>query len=324
MKRSLLRLFFAAIVASSVTLVPRVATASPSTVPVAVGVSGALLAGRSGTVYAFHVKDDRAAALEIDAASKRVLREFMLGSVAESARVVRATRVKDRVFVVVGITSGDDSEVVLFRLAPDLSVESREVIGHGTMPSIDGDAATGLVVTGFFEERLPISGPEGRVIVLAPPTNVLHVQTREAATSKLVGSRMFRGADGSLLSPHGVPARAAHAVAIHDGRVVLALPMRRACRIVTAKLPLLEPEGERSLEWPLEPAASFRLHHVAGGVVAIGRDRPDVVSVAGRPAPKPGFGSLVEASDDVVEAWGAIHRLEKNEDGAPVIVSTKP
>ena len=205
-------------------------------------------------------------------------------AMGEDFPVVRTARLGDRTFVVAGARSGDDDPIVLFRLAPDLSVEARLEIGHGAMPSIDGDPATGLVVLGFFEERPPNAAPEGRVIVLSPPTKVMHVQVRAASTLALVGSRMFRGADGSLLSPHAMPERAAHAVAIHGGTVVLALPLRRACRIVTAKLPLLEVQDDRSLAWPLEPFASFTLHHAGRGIVAVGGDHDVATPVAGRPS----------------------------------------
>ncbi len=270
-----------------------------------------------GTLLVFHVgASHEAAAFEWDIALARAVSRKRLGSLPEPASMVRTVRADSRIFVVFGATN-EEAPVVLMRVTPGLAVEAREEIGQGTMPSIDADAASGTVVTAFFEERPPTSGPTGRTIVLAPPTKILNAQTRESATFRRLATSHFAGAGGTLLSPHGMPGRAARAVAIHDGRAVLALPLPEATRVVTVRLPQLVIDGERELPCKNEPFGSMALVHAGTGVVAVGDARS--IAVAGQPSLSARVERAVADSDDVVIAWQAVHRLTRDLDGKTVL-----
>jgi len=275
-----------------------------------------------GTLLVFHVGGSgaagsrEAAAFEWDVARARAVSRKRLGSLADVVSVVRAVRAGSRIFVVFG-SADADAAVVLMRVTPELALEAREEIGEGTMPSIDADAQSGTVATAFFEERPATSQPSGRSIVLAPPTKILNVQTRDAASLRRIAARYFAGTDGMLLSPHGMPGLAARAVAIHDGRVVLALPLRGATRIVTAGLRQLVVEGAREVARKYEPFGSMALVHASGGIVALGAGRP--VEVAGRPSLPAPLARMFEDSDDAVLAWQTVHRLTHDLDGKTLL-----
>jgi hypothetical protein len=260
-----------------------------------------------GTVLLFDVRaPNEAVALEWDVAGEKVVVRRSLGTIPPST-MARAALAGGRIYVVFGSWFGRDEPVVLMRVTPELTVEARQEIGHGTMPSVDADASSNTVVAAFFEERPPVSGPEGRTIVLAAPSKIMTVQARNAATLGLLSARWLRGADGALLAPHVSPTRAARAVAIHDGRVVVALPLRRATRIVVARLPQLVLDGDREVPWNEEPFGSLALVRAGAGVVALGGPRP--VDVAGAPSITGAERAAVERGDDPVVAGGAIHWL---------------
>ncbi len=267
-----------------------------------------------GTVVVVHVRALReAAAFEWDVARERVVIQRTLGPIPD-ASVVRAVRAGRWIHAVFGATSGD-APVTLMRIAEDLGVMAQETIGRGSMPSIDADAST--VATAFFMDRTPASTPRGRGVVLAPPGVVLQVQVRDPDSLRLVHRRVL----DPLLAPHGMPGRAARAVALHGGRLLVALPLRNATRIVTASIPRLEIEDTLTFPWEAEPFGSVALVRAGAGVIALGGEHP--VEVAGRPSLDARARRAFEEGDDAVLVGRTVHRLTHDAAGRTEIETTR-
>lgn len=290
----------------------------------------ALVAGRApspdlpqGTALVFHLEDvgptERAlAVLEWDVGRARVVAKARLGPAPELADVVRATRSDAGIFVVAGHGT-EHRDAVLFRITPSLKEEARAPLPKGRMPSLDA-VGTNLVVA-IFEHRPP-AVPESSGKDTLPPADVLRVERRDTKSLAVIAAGTFAGPGGKSILPAMGASVAGHAVAVHQETVVLALPMPRACHVVTTRLRDLAVLSARTLRAEGNAGGSAALVRSGDGILAAYETTR--VAVAGTPTLRSRVADALVHGDEAVLAWNMLVRVRAGDDTTPTTLDIAP
>jgi hypothetical protein len=248
MKKTTTRFIFSFVIALAIFLAARSASAAPVITSLGIKAHGEIAAvegaspsdaERSGTLFLAwcEASPDSVVLAEVSIDSQRILRRKVVRQ--RGASHVALGRSGARVILAIG--SDASVEVLAFdkQLGEEASIKLRE----GSWPSLVANDSTIALAT--YETREPIIARRAtRDRAAWAPEHVLHVRVLDPSTLAIKNARVFEGKE--LLRPHFMGKLEPHVLALHGGRLYVALADVDPT-IVALGLPSLKTEAERVL-----------------------------------------------------------------------------